>query len=67
MAVDFSETDIVYIYGHFTRQINDLNKMKAMPKCPVNKNNINQEIKLCTSITDKIEQAYPNLKKLSIG
>ena len=65
MNIDFSEKDVLLIYGHFIRQIKELETLKASPSCPIHKSNLNQDIKLFSSITGKIEAVYPNISKLA--
>lgn len=64
MNIDFSEQDILYIYGCFQERIKKVEESKSAQNCPVDKKSINQELKLCSSIVDKIKTAYPNLVKL---
>lgn len=63
--VDFSNEDILLIYGHFGKKINELNSLKNHPNNPIHVSNINQDIKLFSSITDKIEKTYPQLREMN--
>jgi hypothetical protein len=64
MNIDFSDKDILLIYGHFRKEINKLNKLKTSPGNPISVSNINQDIKLFSSITNKIEKVYPQILEL---
>ncbi len=64
MNIDFSDQDLLCIYGHFQKRIKKIEALQSIPNCPVDKKSINQEFKLCSSIVDKIKVAYPNLAKL---
>lgn len=63
--IDFSNKDLLLIYGHFRKKINKLIAIKNDPNNPIDKNNINQEIQLFSSITDKIESVYPQLIEMN--
>jgi len=65
MSIDFSPNEALFIYGHFMKMIKDLENLKASPSCPINKSNINKDIKLFSSITNKIEKVYPQLSDLA--
>lgn len=64
MNIDFTEQDVIFLYGHFKKKIKELELLKATPSCPISKKNINQDIKIYSSITDKIEKVCPQLKEL---
>jgi hypothetical protein len=63
--IGFSDKDIFLIYGHFRKKINELNEFKANPHCPIHKSNLNQDVKLFSSITDKIEEVYPQIGEMN--
>jgi hypothetical protein len=65
MSVDFSDKDILLIYGDFRKKINELNTLKASPNNPIHVSSLNQDIKLFSSITDKIEKVYPQLREMN--
>ncbi|MEC0242021.1 hypothetical protein P4H66_19650 [Paenibacillus dokdonensis] len=65
MVVNFDNKDLLFIYGHFTKKIKKLQMIKESPNNPIHESSINQELKLFLSITTKIEDAYPEVKKLS--
>lgn len=64
MDINFSNTDIIFIYGHFRKEARKLNELKAMPDCPIDKSSIDAEIELYNSIADKMRSAEPSLSKL---
>lgn len=64
MDFDFTNQDVLFIYGTFAKKIAELEKIKAAPNCPLSKHDINAEISLCSSITEKIRKAYPQLEKI---
>lgn len=63
--IDFSDKDILLIYGHFRKKINKLNAIKNDPNNPIHISNLNEDIKLFSSITDKIESVYPKLNEMN--
>ncbi len=64
MNIDFSDTDILFIYGHFRKEAQKLEKIKSMPDCPVSKVSLTQDIKLFNDIADKLRDACPGLSKM---
>ena len=66
MNIDFSNEDVIFMYGHFKKQIQQLNELKKSPSCPISKITINKEIKLFTSLANKLEESFPSLSKLNL-
>jgi hypothetical protein len=64
MAIEFSNKDILLIYGHFMKKIKELEAIKSAPNNPIDSNNIDQDIELYSSITSKIENSNPQILKL---
>lgn len=64
MNIDFSESEALFLYGYFKKEINKLEKLKSNPNHDIAISNINSDIKLYKSIADKIAKAYPSLLKL---
>lgn len=64
MSINFNEKDLLLIYGHFTKKIKELEKIKSTPGNPIDEKNINQDIELFSSITQKIEGSNPNISNL---
>lgn len=62
----FSNTEMLFIYGHFKKEVKKLESLKSTPNCPVDKKSINQEIKLFSSITDKIDKEYPQFSAMHL-
>ncbi len=63
MEINFTNSEIIFIYGHFRKEANKLKAIKDAPDCPISKDNLNQDIDLYTSIADKLLDAYPGLGK----
>jgi len=66
LNVDFTPQEILFIYGHFSKEIKSLESLKKSPNCPISKTDINKDIKLYTAITSKLQEAYPQLNKLNL-
>lgn len=64
MAVDFTDRDILNIYGFFSKRIAELEKMKAAPECPFSSEDIDFDLQRFKAITEKIEAAYPGAMEL---
>lgn len=64
MEINFSDTDVIFIYGHFRKQARKLEEIKNLPNCPVSATDIDKEIQLFSSIADKLRDACPGLSKL---
>jgi hypothetical protein len=65
MDFDFTSQEIIFIFGHFKKKTKELRLLKDSPNCPISHENITQDIKLYSSITDKIEKCYPQLNELN--
>lgn len=64
MEINFTNPEIIFIYGHFKKKIQELETLKITPGNPFSKTDINKDIKLYSSITNKLKEACPNLSKL---
>lgn len=64
MDINFSNTDVVFMYGHFRKEARKLTELKNTPKCPIHEDTLNTDIDLYTSLADKLREACPGLSKL---
>ncbi|WP_283608602.1 hypothetical protein [Faecalispora anaeroviscerum] len=62
MELNFTPEEIIYIYGRFKEELKELETLKSAPNRIVD----NGGIKLCKSITEKIEAEYPQVSKLPL-
>ncbi|OKP94785.1 hypothetical protein [Paenibacillus sp. P32E] len=62
--IDFSEHDVLLIYGHFMKKIKKLELIQSTPGNPIHPDNIKEELELFSSITGKLEENNPQLLKL---
>ncbi|WP_027633346.1 hypothetical protein [Clostridium hydrogeniformans] len=65
MDFDFTSEEIIFIYGHFKKEIKKLTELKNLPNSPISHKSINVDIDLYSSITNKIEKCCPRLNKLN--
>lgn len=64
MNINFSDKEVIFLYGFFKKKIQKLELLKQSPNCPIDSENINCDIKLYSSIVAKLEEAQPKLSKL---
>lgn len=64
MKVELSETDVVFIYGHFQKQLAEINKIESTPNSPFNKTTIKNQKAPYLSVIEKLRTQYPNLIKM---
>ncbi|MNP03993.1 hypothetical protein D3C76_958940 [compost metagenome] len=62
--IDFSNHDVLLIYGHFMKKIKELQLIEATPGNPIHQDTLKQDIELYSSITAKIEKSNPEVIKL---
>lgn len=60
MEINFSNTDVIFLYGHLQKEIVALKKLKSTSgNFTISKVDINKEIKLYSSLKDKLKEACP--------
>lgn len=64
MEINFSNTELVFMYGHFRRQARKLQEIKSAPSCCIDVENLDTDIALYTSLANKLKEAVPALSKL---
>lgn len=64
MEINFSNTEVIFIYGKFKKEIRKLEELKETPGCPFSADDIDKDIALYTSLTKKLKEAVPNLSKM---
>ncbi|HGD0580878.1 hypothetical protein [Clostridium perfringens] len=65
MDINFSQQEILFIYGHFRKEAQKLITIKNTPGCPIDSESITREINLYSSIADKIEKVYPQFSEIN--
>lgn len=61
MEINFTDQDVLFIYGTFKKKIEKLNLLKSTPNCPIADESINQELELYSSVVNKLLEAQPKL------
>ncbi len=64
MKIDLSDTDIVFIYGHFQKQLAEIDKIASAPGCPFDKKTIKIQKAPYMSVIEKLTSQIPNLTKM---
>ena len=64
MKIELSDTDIIFIYGHFQKQLAQIDKITSTPNCPFDKSTINEQKAPYLSVIEKLRTQYPNLSKM---
>ena len=64
MNIDFNEEEMIFLYGFLSQKIKELTKLKNHPKNPISSSTLDADIALYSSITQKLSDAAPSLKKL---
>lgn len=65
MEINFTEQELIFIYGHFKLEAQKLEILKATPECPIAAKNLNSDIKLYNSIAQKLSDCNPQLLNLN--
>lgn len=64
MKIELSETDIIFIYGHFQKQLAEFEKTACAPNCPFDHSTIENQKAPYLSVIEKLSLQIPNLTKL---
>lgn len=64
MDINFSNEEILFMYGHFRKESEKLTEIKSASDCPISKTNLNKDIALFDGIANKLRDACPSLSKL---
>lgn len=65
MHIELSDTDVLFIYGHFQKQITEIDQIAKSPDCPFDKGSINKQKTPYLSVMQKLAEQVPNLKQLN--
>ncbi len=64
MEIKFTNADVIFIYGHFVKEVRRLEDAKNSPDRTISKTDLNKEIKLYSSIIEKLKDSCPSLSTL---
>lgn len=64
MEIGFEKSDLLFIYGTFLRHIRELEQIKLSPESSWKGADIDKDIVLYRSVTEKIEKTYPRFAEM---
>lgn len=64
MNIELSETDILFIYGHFQKELSKIDKIASSENCSFDKKSITNEKLPYLSVVEKIRTQIPNIQKV---
>ena len=64
MNIEFSNTDVIFIYGHFQKQLAEIDKIASSPNCPFDKTAIANQKAPYLSVIETLSSQVPNLKQM---
>lgn len=65
MKIELSEADILFIYGHFQKQLAEIDKIASAPGCPYDRKTIETQKASYKSVIDKLNSQIPYLDKMN--
>lgn len=64
MNIELAETDIIFIYGYFQKQLAEIDKIAEAPNCPFDHSTIKNQKAPYLSVIEKLSSQIPNLSKM---
>lgn len=64
MQVELSDIDIIFIYGHFKKELSKIDKIAVTSGCPFDKSTIENQKAPFLSVVEKLSSQFPNLTKM---
>lgn len=64
MTIELSETDVLFIYGHFQKKLSEIDNIASSPNCPFDKSTINNQKSPYLSVIEKLGSQVPNLRQI---
>lgn len=64
MTIDFSDTDVIFIYGQFQKQLAEIEKISLSENCPFDKKTIENNRAPYLSVIEKLSSQVPGLTKM---
>ena len=62
--INFSDEEIIFIYGEFAKKINEINIIKQAPNNPFSNKTIKSQLKMYVEVLNKIDKTHPQLKEM---
>ncbi len=64
LNIELSETDVLFIYGRFLKELAQIEKIESASNCPFDKNTISNNKAPYLSVVEKLKAQCPQLEKL---
>ena len=64
MNINFSNDEIIFLYGRLRQRKEKLEIIKQSPQNPISTESIDQELNLYISMLSKLKEAVPQLSKM---
>ena len=64
MNIELSDTDIIFIYGQFKKQLSDIDKSASSPDCPFDKSTIKNQRVPYLSVIEKLAKQVQGLERM---
>lgn len=64
MQIDLSDSDVLFIYGHFQKQLAEITKISTTQNCPFSEKDIANQKAPYLSVIEKLASQVPNLSKM---
>lgn len=64
MKIDLSDTDVIFIYGHFQKKLAEIESIASAPNCPLDKKTVNEQKAPYLSVIEKLTSQIPSLTKM---
>lgn len=64
MNIELSDTDIIFIYGQFKKQLSDIDKIASSSACPLDKTTIKNQRAPYLSVIEKLAKQVQGLEKM---
>lgn len=64
MTIELSDTDIIFIYGHFQKQLAEIDKIATLPDCPFDEESVKNNKAPYLSVVEKLRSQFPDLSKM---
>lgn len=65
MKIELSESDIVFIYGCFQKELSQISKIESSLSCPFDKETIKNQKEPYLNVVEKLCSQVPGLKNMN--
>lgn len=64
ITIELADTDIIFIYSCFQKELAEIDKISSSPNCPFDKTTISNQKAPYLSVVEKLSLQVPNLTKM---